>query len=68
MVASNWEDRDAKTNPIIDYFGDRQNTELILRKVKKGNRNELFFLQNVQKLSKVRKQKKNLQENGILFV
>ena len=68
MVASNWEDRDAKTNPIIDYFADRQNTELILRKVKKGNRNELFFLQNVQKLSKVRKQKKNLQENGILFV
>ena len=33
MLAPNWEDHDIETNPIINYFADRQNTELILRKI-----------------------------------
>ena len=30
----NWEDHDASTCPIINYFADRQNIEIILRKKK----------------------------------
>ena len=33
MLAPNWEDHYIETNPIINYFADRQHTELILRKI-----------------------------------
>ena len=34
MLAPNWgKDHNAETNPIINYFADRQHTELILRKI-----------------------------------
>ena len=32
MIAPNWEDLDAKANPIINYFADRQHTEVIIKK------------------------------------
>lgn len=31
-LAANWEDHDASTNPIINYYADRWHTELILKK------------------------------------
>ena len=31
----NWDNHNAKTCPIINYFADRQNTEIILRKQEK---------------------------------
>ena len=34
MLAPNWEDHDLETNPIVNYFADRQHTELILKKLK----------------------------------
>ena len=30
-LALNWEDHDAKTNPIINCFADRDHTEIILK-------------------------------------
>ena len=33
MLAPNLEDHDLETNPIINYFADRQHTELILKKI-----------------------------------
>ena len=33
MLAPNWEDHDLESNPIINYFADRQRTELILKKI-----------------------------------
>ena len=30
-LAPNWEDQDAKTNPIINCFADRDHTEIILK-------------------------------------
>ena len=30
-LAPNWEDHDAKTNPIINCFADRDHTEIILK-------------------------------------
>ena len=35
MLAPNWEDHDLESNPIINYFVDRQHTELILKKNRK---------------------------------
>ena len=50
MLASNWEDHDAKTNPIINYFADRQHTELTLKKNRNENHKDLLLLQKLQKL------------------
>ena len=33
MIAPNWEDPDLETNPIINYFADKNHTELILKKI-----------------------------------
>ena len=33
MLAPNWEDHNLETNHIINYFADRQHTELILKKI-----------------------------------
>ena len=35
MLAPNWEDHDIEKNSIVNYFADRQHTELILRKIEK---------------------------------
>ena len=45
----NWDEHDAATCPIINYFADRQNTALIITKQEK-KRKVLLLLQNVQKL------------------
>ena len=42
MLAPNWEDHDAKTNPIVNYFADRHHTELILRKIEKKSKRAVF--------------------------
>ena len=33
MLAANWSDHDAKINPIINYFADRQHTGKIIRDI-----------------------------------
>ena len=33
MLATIWSGHDIETNPIVNYFADRQHTELILRKI-----------------------------------
>ena len=35
MLAPNWAGHDIETNTIVNYFADRQHTELILRKIEK---------------------------------
>ena len=44
MLAPNWEDCDAEKNTIINYFADRQHTELLLKKIEEKNYRELFLL------------------------
>ena len=46
----NWDEHDAATCPIINYFADRHNTELVITKQEKKNRKDLLLLQYVQKL------------------
>ena len=35
MLAPNWEDHDASTNPIINYFADRPHTGKVLKDIVK---------------------------------
>ena len=35
MLAPNWAGHDIETNTIVNYFTDKQHTELILRKIEK---------------------------------
>ena len=44
MLAPNWEDHDAEKNPIVNFFADRQHTELLLKEIEKKNYRELFLL------------------------
>ena len=43
MLAPKWEDHDIETNPIINYFADRQHTELILRKIEQKIKTCCFY-------------------------
>ena len=42
MLAPNWQDHDAKTNPIVNHFADRHHTELIFRKIGKKSKRAVF--------------------------
>ena len=48
MLAPNWSDHDIETNPIVNYFADRQHTELILRKIEKKIKTAAFTAKNVK--------------------
>ena len=58
MLAPNWEDYNAETNPIINYFADRQHTEIILKKIEMTIIKTCFYCwdcENCTKLSSYRK-------------
>ena len=57
MLAANWEEHDAKKNPIINYFADRQHTEIILRKIEKTNELNCFYCINCEDCKKLNKYK-----------
>ena len=48
MLAPNWEDHDLESKPIINYFVDRQHTELILKKIESKIKKKMFLLQNMR--------------------
>ena len=45
MLAPNWEDYDLETCPIINYFADRNHTELVLKKVEEKIKKMCFYCQ-----------------------
>ena len=49
MLAPKWEDHDIETNPIINYFADRQHTELILRKIEQKIKTYCFYCNECEK-------------------
>ena len=58
MLAPNWEDHNTETNPIINYFADRQHTEIILKKFEMTIIKTCFYCrdcENCTKLSNYRK-------------
>ena len=48
MLAPNWEDDDLETNPIINYFVDRNHIELILERLKINLKSSAFTVINVK--------------------
>ena len=53
MIAPNWEDLEAKTNPIINYFADRQHTEIIIKKIKMTIIKTCFYCKNCENCTKL---------------
>ena len=43
MLAPNWEDDDLETNPVINYFVDRNHIELILEKIEDKLKKQCFY-------------------------
>ena len=64
MLASNWEDHDAKTNPIIKYFADRQHTELTLKKIEMKIIKTSFYCKNCKNCTKLFNYKNVFKEQG----
>ena len=64
MLAPNWEDHDAKTNSIINYFADRQHTELILRKIEKEIEKNCFFSKTCKNCQNLEKRRKIFKKMG----
>ena len=48
MLAPNWEDHNAEKNPIVNYFADRQHTELLLKKIEKKLQRVVFTVETVK--------------------
>ena len=61
MLVPNWAGHDIETNTIVNYFTDRQHAELILRKIKKKNRDLLLLLQRLQELEKAIQVQRSVQ-------
>ena len=61
MLAPNWAGHDIETNTIVNYFTDREYTELILRKIEKKNRDLLLLLQRLQELEKAIQVQRSVQ-------
>ena len=64
MLAPNWEDHDAKTDPIVNYFADRHHTELILRKIEKKIETSCFFCKTYKNCQKLENRKKIFKKMG----
>ena len=45
MLAPNWEDHNLETKPIINYFADRNHTEMVLKKVENKVKKRCFYCQ-----------------------
>ena len=51
----NWDEHDAATCPIINYFANRKNTALILTKQETQISKDLLLLQDLHKLYKTQR-------------
>ena len=52
MLVPNWAGHDIETNTIVNYFTDRQYTELILRKIKKKKSRLVAFTAKIARTGK----------------
>ena len=64
MLAPNWEDHDIETNPIINYFADRQNTEIILRKIEQKTKTCCFYCQECKNCKKLFEYRNVFKQQG----
>ena len=64
MFAPNWEDHDAGKNSIVNYFADRQHTEIILRKIEKTIELHCFYCKNCEDCKKLFTYKEVFKQQG----
>ena len=64
MLAPNWEDHDAEKNPIMNYFVDRQHTEIILRKIENKINKRCFYCQVCENCQKLKNYKDAFKQQG----
>ena len=62
-LAQNWEDHDAKTNPIINYFADRQNTEIVLQKQERRIKRRCYYCKSCKACNKLKEYKTEFKKN-----
>ena len=53
MLAPNWEDHDLESNPIINYFADREHTQLILKKIENKIKKNCFYCKTCDDCNKL---------------
>ena len=58
MHAPNWEDHDAEKNPLINYFADRQHTELAIKKIEMKIIKTCFYCRTCENCAKFSNYKK----------
>ena len=58
----NWDEHDATKCPIINYFSDRENTELILLKQEIEIENGCFYCNNCKKCKKLKEYKSEFKK------
>ena len=64
MLAPNWGDHAAETCTMINYFADRQHTELILRKIEKEIEKSCFFCKTCKTCQKLESRRKIFKKMG----
>lgn len=64
MLAPNWENHDLETNSIINYFADRQYTELILKKIEQKIETCCFYCHECENCKKLFRYKDVFKQQG----
>ena len=64
MLRLNWEDHDLETNPIINYFADRQHTEFLLKKIESKIKKNRFYCKICGDCNKLEEYRKVLKQLG----
>ena len=61
-LLQNWDERDAAKCPIVNYFSDRENTELILLKQENEIEKNCFYCKACKKCKKLQKYKADFKK------
>ena len=64
MLEPNWEVHDAEKNPIVNYFADRQHTELAIKKIEMKIIKNCFYCRNCENCTKFSNFKKVFNKQG----
>ena len=60
----NWDEHDAATCPIINYFADRQNTALIITKQEKKKEKSCYFCRMCKNCSRLKECRAEFKKMG----
>ena len=65
MIAPNWENHDLETNSIINYFADREHTEVILKKIEDKIKKRCFCCHECKNCIKFNQYLKVFKQDGL---